>query len=517
MKRFIFLCILCLSAISCKTADRLDVLDKTLELTPQYEATFRRCVDSLKVQYSLAGCDSVRFRRAWDLHEKYKVYNIDTCLIYANLMNEHAHTTKERVIAGSAMVYALASIGQVNLAEITMNSIPADFVYEPELNIYYESAHHLYFTVPRYDKSKRTDCQRLRHDIRTAMLEHDTTSYVARTYLIHEMNYVRDYKGAERVALSILEMENLPLRYRAINEFNLALIYKNQGDEEKYREHLIEAAIIDLSTATKEYNSLYNLAKVLHRGGDNERAYRYMLQTLNDAIFCNYKDHYQRSASASQTIYQIYEQESSLKRRRQNQLFICLFVLLLTMLLLLVSQHVYSGKVKKANEMLRIANLRLKDGNAIRDHILSKYMEKTVHYIEKVDENNSTMRKTYRKEGLESLLKLLRSPAFADTEFKNYFQDFDQSIVDLFPNFIEEVNLLLQPEHRLSIRKGTTLCTELRILALIRLGITDSPKIARALNISVRTAYCYRNRLRYRAVCPPNEFEKRICEIGLYK
>ena len=517
MKRFIFLCILCLSAISCKTADRLDVLDKTLELTPQYEATFRRCVDSLKVQYSLAGCDSVRFRSAWDLHEKYKVYNIDTCLIYANLMNEHAHTTKERVIAGSAMVYALASIGQVAQAEVMFNSISADFVYDPELNIYYEGAHHLYFTVPTYDKSKRIDCQRLRHDIRTAMLEHDTTSYVARSYLIHEMNYVRDYKGAERVALSILEMENLPLRYRAINEFNLALIYKNQGDEEKYREHLIEAAIIDLSTATKEYNSLYNLAKVLHRGGDNERAYRYMLQTLNDAIFCNYKDHYQRSASASQTIYQIYEQESSLKRRRQNQQFICLFVLVLTMLLLLVSQHVYSGKVKKANEMLRIANLRLKDGNAIRDHILSKYMEKTVHYIEKVDENNSTMRKTYRKEGLESLLKLLRSPAFADTEFKNYFQDFDQSIVDLFPNFIEEVNLLLQPEHRLSIRKGTTLCTELRILALIRLGITDSPKIARALNISVRTAYCYRNRLRYRAVCPPNEFEKRICEIGLYK
>ena len=205
-------------------------------------------------------------------------------------MNEHARTIKERVIAGSAMVYALASIGQVAKAENMLNSIPADFVYDPDLNIYYESAHHLYFTLPRYDKSKRTDCQRLRHEIRTAMLEHDTTSYVARSYLIHEKNYVHDYKGAERVALSILEMEDLPLRYRAINEFNLALIYKNQEDLEKYREHLIEAAIIDLSTATKEYNSLYNLAKVLHRSGDNERAYRYMLQTLNDAIFCNYKD-----------------------------------------------------------------------------------------------------------------------------------------------------------------------------------------------------------------------------------
>ena len=62
MKKFIFLYILCLSVISCKTADRLDVLDKTLDSIPQYEATFRRDADSLKVQYSLAGCDSVRFR-----------------------------------------------------------------------------------------------------------------------------------------------------------------------------------------------------------------------------------------------------------------------------------------------------------------------------------------------------------------------------------------------------------------------------------------------------------------------
>lgn len=517
MKKLIFLLFLYLMSASCKDTDRLKELDRTLELVPQYEAAFRKDVDSLKLEFTMAGCDSERFQNAWKLHEKFKVYNIDTCLMYANMMNENARSSKEHIIAESALVYALASIGQIEQAEDIFKHIPTDFVYDPELNIYYESAHHLYFTTPKYRKSEKARYQKLRHDIRTAMLEHDSVSYVARTYLIHEKSYIKDFKGAERVALSILGMKDLPLRYRGINEYNLASLYKKQGDMEKAQEHMIEAAIVDLSTATKEYNSLYDLAKILHRCGDYERACRYMLQTLNDAIFCNYKDHYQRSASASQTIYQIYEHESALKKRRQNELFTSLIVLLISTILLLIVQHVYSRRVKKANEMLRIANLCLKDGNVIRDHILSKYMEKSIHYIEKVDENNSLMRKTYRKEGLDALLKLLRSPAFADTEFKNYIQDFDKSITDLFPNFIEEVNQLLRPEHRLSSKNGTALCTELRILALMRLGITDSPKIAKALNISVRTIYCYRNRMRYRATCPPDEFEKRIREIGLYK
>jgi hypothetical protein len=143
-------------------------------------------------------------------------------------------------------------------------------------------------------------------------------------------------------------------------------------------------------------------------------------------------------------------------------------------------------------------------------------MEKSVFYIEKVDENKSIMRKTYRKEGLDALLTILRSPSFADTEFKNYFQDFDRSIIDLFPNFIEEVNQLLKPENRLICKKGDALCTEMRILVLIRLGITESPQLAKAHNVSVRTTYCYRYNLRHGATCPPEQFDKKIREIGLY-
>ena len=142
-------------------------------------------------------------------------------------------------------------------------------------------------------------------------------------------------------------------------------------------------------------------------------------------------------------------------------------------------------------------------------------MEKSAYYIEKVDDIKSDMRKTYRKEGLDALLKMLRSPAFADTEFKNYFQEFDNSIIKLYPTFVEDVNKLMKEDCRFAVKKNGTLCTELRILALIRMGITDSPKIAKVLNIAVYTAYCYRHRMRRDSLYSAEEFEKLIREIGL--
>lgn len=515
MRKFVFISILSLFFASCDRYDSLSELDAILDNKDYYETCFRHRIDSLKSSYSQCGDQSSRFKTAWQLCEEYKVYNIDTCLMYAHLMLDDARNLRETIIAKSSLVYSLASVGQVSEAKELLNEIPRDFTYDTELYIYYEAAHHLYFTLSQIRPDKKDVYKEARHQIRQSMLQHDTTSYIARTYLIHEKNFNKEYEQALRVATSILNLKDLPTRYRAINEHNLANIMHHIGDEQKFVDHLVNAAKLDLKTATKEYNSLYQLAKIMHRKGDYERASRYMLHTLNDAIFCNYKSHYQRSASASQTIYQIYLQELKLKKRRQTQLIITLLVLLAASVLLLIVKQVYSNKEKKAIERLRISNLRLKDNNKIRDHFLSRYMEKSAYYIEKVDDIKSEMRKKYRKEGLDALLKMLRSPAFADTEFKNYFQEFDESIIKLYPTFVEDVNKLMKPDCQFAVKKNGTLCTELRILALIRMGITDSPKIAKVLNIAVYTAYCYRHRMRRDSLYSAEEFEKLIREIGL--
>lgn len=515
MKKLLYILIFIITSMSCERANSLSELDSILENTSLYESIFRNRVDSLKFSLSLAEHDSSRFKIAWELCEEYKVYNIDTCLIFADQMSEYAHTAHDSIIANSALVYALASVGKVDEAKEILESIPSDFEYHPELKIYYEGAHHLYFTLSQLCPQNKSAYRITRDRFRQELFKHDTVSYMARTYLFYELNTQRKHQQAKRVAQSILQMPNLPIRYRAINEYNLATTYKHLGEKELMMEHLIKSATLDLKSATKEYNSLYTLAKRLHEAGDYGRASKYMLQTLKDAIFCNYKSHYKRSAEASQGIYQMYHQEMKLKKRRQTELFVALLILLGAAVSLLIIRQVYSRRERKAIERLRISNLRLKDSNKIRDQFLSKYMEKSAYYIEKVDEIKSHMRQTYRKEGLDALLKTLRSPAFADTEFKNYFQDFDSSIIHLFPSFIDDVNKLMKPDCQFTVKKNGALCTELRILSLIRMGITESPQIAKVLNVSVYTTYCYRHRMRRDSICNGDDFEKMICEIGL--
>ena len=523
MKKFEFLLLSLLFFCGCTRSDELEKLDRILTDAPEYERVFHRQTDSLASLLEHAESDSVRFRIAWKISDRYKVYNIDTCLMYVRLMMDNAHSEKEHIIARSALVYALVCTGKDQEALEVFHSIPTDFPFDADTRIYYEGGVHLFWTMAELHPEIKDSCWKIRQQIRQELLQHDSTSYFGKTYLLHQKNTRKKYDEYESIARSILAADGVPLRYKAITEDNLGLLMRKTDREDEAIKHFTRAAILDLTTATKEYNSLYHLAKLLYKRGDNERACRYMIRTMNDAIFCNYKSHYKRSADAARVIHQAFIQESDSKNRRLWELIFVLILLLVATTLLLVVRHIYAGreriaseKLRVTNEKLKVANVQLKDGNAIRDNVLSQYMEKSAYYIKKVDEVKSTMRRTWRKEGQDALLKMLRSPAYSDTEFKNYFQEFDEGILRMFPHFVEDVNHLTAPEHAFSLDKNGSFSTELRVLALIRLGITDSSQIANALNISIGTTYVYRYRMRHNAVCPPDEFENRIREIGLY-
>ncbi len=501
---------------SCSQYDSLKTIDCILEKPEAYERVFRRQVDSLTEQFSNAPNDSMRFSSAWSLYEKYKVYNIDTCLQYARVMQEVATSQEESIISRSAMVYALSCIGNIEDALAIYKGIPDDFPFDERFYIYYESAHHLFLSMGELNSGIRDSCALVRHLIREQLLQRDSTSYFSQTYLVYEARYNKKIEEAVRIASSILNRTDIPSRYRSINEDNLGRLLLSLGREDEAIEHIAQSAILDLTSASKEYNSLYALAKILYRRGYSERACRYMVRTMNDAIFCNYKSHSRRSAGATLLINQAFLKESALKRHRQIELIIVLGLLLGLTVVILLLRQIYAQKEKAANERIRRINIHLKDGNNIRDNILSDYMEKTTYYIRKVDEMKSEMRRTYRRNGQEALLSMLRSPAYSDTEFKVFFHEFDQSILRMFPNFIDEVNKLTADGHKYSFGKNGSFNTELRILAIIRMGITDSEKIAQALNISIGTTYSYRYRMRHNAICPPEEFENRIREIGLY-
>lgn len=517
MKIQLFPLLFPLLLVSCsRTPETIRKLDSILDRPEIYEQAFRTRTDSLKKELSRAGSDSGQFQLASLLFEAYKIYNVDTCLIYATQMRDCARTAKDKLMARSALIFALVYLERFPQALELYGPPPADIPYGEDIQIYYESAHHLLLNLPSFQPHLRDSCRILRHLLRQELLQRDSTTYLACCYRAREQEYANEHIQARRTWEAILERQDLTPRQRAMAEYDLARSYQRDKNIDKAIEHLARSAAIDLQSATKGYNSLYVLARRLFERGDNERACRYIMRTMSDATIYNYPVYSRRSSEQARFIYRAFLRESVLRSRQQLALVIALIVLLVLSLLILAIRWVYSARERKAHEQIRLSNLQLKDGNNIRDHILSKYLEKTAGYIVKVDEMKSSMRRTYRKEGLDALLRILRSPAYAETEFKNYFVDFDNSVLDLFPRFIEEVNRLMPPEARLAVKEDGALGTHLRILALIRLGITDSRQIANALNTSIRTIYCYRHRMRRDALCPGEEFENKVREIGLY-
>ena len=152
-----------------------------------------------------------------------------------------------------------------------------------------------------------------------------------------------------------------------------------------------------------------------------------------------------------------------------------------------------------------------KNGWKIRESgMCEEGMQLSTLYINKLERFRVQLFKTFNTHGLDRLLRELRSPSSTEREYKAFFNEFDTVFLSIYPDFIEQVNALLHETERL---KSTKLNTEFRLLAVIRLGITDNAQIAQFLHISINTVYTYRNRLRNAATIPPQEFEKRILEI----
>jgi len=168
----------------------------------------------------------------------------------------------------------------------------------------------------------------------------------------------------------------------------------------------------------------------------------------------------------------------------------------------------------KKNDHIRDINNALVDSNRIKDRYVCHYIDLSVHYIKQIDAFRREVCRIAKTKGADEVVRRLNSSQVIDGEYQKFYQSFDSSFLDIFPNFIGQVNELLQPEFRFTPRSDSSLTTELRILAAIRLGITDSGHIASLLNCASATVYTYRTKLRNAALDRDN-FEEQVSKTGL--
>ena len=309
--------------------------------------------------------------------------------------------------------------------------------------------------------------------------------------------------------------------------YSIASAYAMLEDVDKAILWYARSAKSDLLVPKYEYRSLYELAGLLNKRGDIERAYSYITRSIEDAVQSNAQIHKQFAYQLLPIISNSYD---SLMRQKNTQMKYTLIAMGIVLGLLIIMSLVLLREKKKvtlaerqtkdSNEQLRKLNAELHDyvillqeTNEIKDSYLGRYLNMCSDYIDGLDRYRSSLRKTGKEGG--DVMAALKSKAFMEAELEEFYTQFDATFLDLFPDFIPQVNELLQEDKRISYKpKERLLSTELRVLALIRLGVNDSARIAQFLRRSVSTIYNYRVKMRNAANVDREEFENRLMKIG---
>lgn len=331
--------------------------------------------------------------------------------------------------------------------------------------------------------------------------------------------------------------------------FTLAHAYILSGNRTKAIYYLTLTAIADLRSATCEYQALPMLAQILFDHGDVERAYTYLLCSMEDASYCKAG---LRSIEAS-TIFPIidkqYKQREKAQRERDHLLMYGLVGLLLMLIAMVVylrkqmlklrqmrqKQSLYNKQLSAANQQMHEANEKLQAAlqevkrtneelqntysqlrmtDKVKEEYIARYLNRCRMYLDQLAEFRSATLRLIKNRHFEELANQLKRDLNAKAEQTQFYEDFDAAFLTLFPDFVASFNALLQPEHQLSVKKNGLLNTELRIYALIRLGIHDTTRIAHFLDYSTATVYNYRSKIRNKAICSPEDFESLVAVIS---
>lgn len=292
-----------------------------------------------------------------------------------------------------------------------------------------------------------------------------------------------------------------------------AQIYRALGDREQEKKYLAVSSLADLRNSIREYISLRELAILLYREGDVDRAYRYMHCAIEDATAGSARV---RSIETG-IIYPVIESAYQKQVHRRQMALSALLVSILVIVLLLVAVVLYFNhqrrKLASLNARLEASNDKLRLSNQINTMYIGRYMETASLLIDRFDAWRKNLKTLAHDRQYDKITSILSSQRFTQEQLDAFYHDFDEAFLQLFPHFISDVQALLQPGNELRIKEGERLNTDLRVLALIRLGITDSRQIADFLRYSLSTIYNSRTRMRNLYQGNREEFEAKIATL----
>ena len=280
-----------------------------------------------------------------------------------------------------------------------------------------------------------------------------------------------------------------------------------------------ESAIYHLRHVTHDYRALGKLAYLLGTINENSRAYDYISFASGRVSAAKVAGEITLMNTIMLDVVKMYEDKQKRMQKRKNMMLCCISVLTVILAVCIVWLVKSRRRIKadmaiqkEQNENLSLANQRLEYSDKIKMAYLLQYMNQCSINIDNLERFKSKIKTAIRSQGLKGAESVIVKDDFQD-ESKKFYAEFDKLFIDLFPDFVDRLNMLLRPECAVSISKDGGMTGELRTMALIALGITDSNKIAAFLRKSVSTVYNYRVKMRNASCGERNVFEDEVADI----
>ena len=525
----------CLGALAADKADDdalLLKLDKMIEQRAVYQEQVEKEIADLRRTLSYAEDDKLRFDILGNLFSKYRSFRIDTALIVAKERLQLAESLgDEKSLNESLMNMAdvMNKIGKHENALTVLDKVRRTEAIKTDTYFYY-----LYHTTylscynDEIDSSRKQFFQekiKAYKDTLIAISEPHTSSYI--TNKCGRLSMSGKWDEAIGILKDYYEQNAEDNPDRARMEYLLAELYLGKQDLQQAKHYLILASITDISNAKKVYMSLQRLAILLFQEGDIARAYNYISCSLEDVNFGKARYRIVDIAEYLPIIKAANDARVKADENRVLLFLIVLSVLVITLIAAFFFIRMKNTKLLKVKQSLAAQNQRLQDMaenltrmngqiqefNHIKEEYIGLLFNICSEYIYKQENQRKALLKITNTGSMADISKLLHEQSSTSEDFKLFINKFDTIFLSIFPDFVDSFNTLLKEEERVQVKEGELLTPELRIYALIRLGINDNSKIANFLHYSLQTVYNYRMKMRNKAIIPGKDLALQVQKL----
>lgn len=510
--------ILCFSALTSSFAqnknikDLYEQLDQAIEQSQYYINQKESRITKIKKQSRQGHTPPQLLTAYYKLYEEYKTYKSDSSIYYihqaidlAKRNNMKSDITKLR----SLLALQYSTSGAFTEALHVLQSIDKKTLNNSNKKDYYIAFYHVYgelgFTNINIDTElsqefySKQDCYR---DTLFSILSPNSEDYLMRKeVLLTNQNKLKEALKINDIRLSKCKKGSHEYGIVAYYRY---LIYRSLKDEDMVKYWLLQSAICDVKCAINDQASLWILAEILSKEKDVERSYKYInFSWKANKKFCTRIRSWQISPVLG-TIDHNYQAE--LKKANHRLIFAIICVSLLVIALALLTFYVnkqksylsnarnelkktntqleeLNNKLSSTNGMLKTSNDKLNESNGVKEEYIGQFLGACSHYIDKLDKMRLNVNKMVKNKQYNELYSMTKSSEVKEQELEELYANFDKVFLNLFPNFVEDLNGLLKEECQIHLSSPNKLSAIVRVFALIRLGIDDSTKIAEFLHM----------------------------------